>query len=167
MRSDDFRSRDYPVDDNIAFQRKLWKLERVGWLLLLGLMVFALLGLFSRGPLSTQQRMTADEALQLHYQRFQRQDASDTLRVTLRGAPGETQHLLLEAPFFDTHNIETIQPQPLAAASEYGGLKLTVRLDPEGQASVHFGLRPQRIGPVHHRVRVGNQQLTFWQFIYP
>jgi hypothetical protein len=167
MRSDDFRPRDYPVEDDIAFQRKLWKLERVGWLLLLGLMVLALLGLFSRGPLSTQQRLTADEALQLHYQRFQRQDASDTLQVTLRGAPGEIRHLLLEAPFFDTYNIETIQPQPLAAASEHGGLKLTVRLDPGGQASVHFGLRPQQIGPVHHRVRAGNQQLTFWQFIYP
>ena len=36
---DDFRPRDHPVEDDIAFQRKAWKVERVGWACLLVLVV--------------------------------------------------------------------------------------------------------------------------------
>jgi hypothetical protein len=164
---DDFRPRDYPVEDDIAFQRKLWRVERVGWGMLVILVLLTLLGLFSKGPLSTHQQMSADGHLQLDYQRFLRQGASSSMIVTLQGEPGALLEMVLEAPFFVTYRIDAIHPQPLEAFSEHAGLKLRVRADRDGRASVHFTLRPEEIGTVHHRLRFDSRELKFWQLIYP
>lgn len=52
----DFHSRDYPVREDMAYQVKVWRFERWGWYTLVLLILLALLGLFSRGPLSTRAR---------------------------------------------------------------------------------------------------------------
>lgn len=93
---DDFRPRDHPVEDDIAFQRKAWKVERVGWACLLVLVVFALLGLFSNGPLSDRRLTTPDGTLQVDDQRFLRQGGRSPLRLALQGEPGATLQVVLE-----------------------------------------------------------------------
>ncbi|KHL70051.1 MULTISPECIES: hypothetical protein [Pseudomonas] len=164
---DDFRPRDHPVEDDIAFQRKAWKVERVGWACLLVLVVLALLGLFSNGPLSDRRLTTPDGTLQVDDQRFLRQGGRSPLRLALQGEPGATLQVVLEAPFLDTHRIEALEPHPLESGSAQGGLRLAVRADRDGRATLHFSLRPDRTGATHLTIRFGEHRLRLWQFIYP
>ena len=164
---DDFRPREHPVEDDIAFQRKAWKVERVGWAMLLLLVILTLLGLFSDGPLSDRRVSTADGALQVEYPRFLRKGARSSMRITLQGAPQASLQVTLEAPFLHAHNVEIIQPHPPLARSDRGGLQLTLAADHTGKASVHLTVRAERVGSTNLGIRTDGHQLTLWQFIYP
>lgn len=164
---DDFRPREHPVEDDIAFQRKAWKVERVGWAVLLLLVILSVLGLFSDGPLSDRRVSTADGALQVEYPRFLRKGARSSMRITLQGAPQASLQVTLEAPFLHAYNVEIIQPHPPLARSERGGLQLTVPADQAGQATVHLTVRAERVGPTHLGIRFDGHHLALWQFIYP
>jgi hypothetical protein len=50
----DLRSRHFPVQEDMAYQLKVWRFEHIGWCLLVVCMLLGLLGLFSRGVLSSQ-----------------------------------------------------------------------------------------------------------------
>ena len=49
---DEFLDRNYPIQEDMRFQEKLWKLERVGWITLTLVVAITLLGVFGAGPLS-------------------------------------------------------------------------------------------------------------------
>ncbi len=57
---DDFRDRSYPVEEDIGFQRKVWRFERIGWYALLLIIVLTLAGVFSKGPLSSKHAVSTD-----------------------------------------------------------------------------------------------------------
>lgn len=164
---DDFRPREHPFDDEIAFQHKEWKVERVGWSLLLTLVLLAGMGLFAEGLLSERTETSADGALQLEYPRFMRKGARSTMQITLQGQPRASLQVTLEAPFLHAHNVEIIQPYPPISSSEQGGLRLTVLADQAGRASIHLTVRAERVGPTHLGVRFGEHHFWLWQFIYP
>jgi hypothetical protein len=43
---DELASREYPVREHMGFQRRMWVIERIGWLVLAAITLLALLGLF-------------------------------------------------------------------------------------------------------------------------
>lgn len=46
----DLHNRHYPVEEDMALQRRVWRFERIGWYALLLLIGLSLAGLFSKGP---------------------------------------------------------------------------------------------------------------------
>ena len=48
---DELLDRDYPIQEDMRFQEKLWKLERAGWVALSLVVAITLLGVFGAGPL--------------------------------------------------------------------------------------------------------------------
>lgn len=40
------------IEEDLDFQRRMWRLQQIGWALLVLVVVAALLGLFGKGPLS-------------------------------------------------------------------------------------------------------------------
>lgn len=51
-REEELDSRRYPIAEDMALQCRIWRFERIGWWGLGLVVLLALLGLFSRGPLS-------------------------------------------------------------------------------------------------------------------
>ncbi|HLV16596.1 MAG TPA: hypothetical protein VKY70_03940 [Pseudomonas sp.] len=164
---EDFRPREHPIDDDITFQRKVWRMERIGWGLLLLLVLLTALGLFSEGPLSDRRAVSADGSLEVRYPRFLRRGSRSSLEISLHGLPGAALEVVLAPPFLTTHVVETLQPLPLQSSSDQGGLKLVVVADQAGRAKVHFVLRPDRAGSTRLHIRHGSQSLRLWQYIYP
>ena len=52
MRGNEADNRSGPVEEDMPLQLRVWRIERAGWYALLLLVMLALLGLFSKGPLS-------------------------------------------------------------------------------------------------------------------
>lgn len=63
------------LHEDLAHERREWKLQRVGWALMALALLAAVLGLFGHGPLSETASASADGALTVRHQRFERYQA--------------------------------------------------------------------------------------------
>ncbi len=165
---DDLRSRSYPVNEDMALQRKVWRFERLGWYAMVMLIGLSLAGLFSKGPLSTTQTRSADGQLRVEHQRFLRNGASDVLVIHLRGKAREPLEVAISGELLQGFNIEMLQPQPLKASTAGEGVRLWVLSDNDGQAVLYLTLRSDGVGSFDTQVTLATgASVRFSQFIYP
>ncbi|MGY1949260.1 hypothetical protein [Pseudomonas pergaminensis] len=164
----DLHSRNYPVDEDMVLQRKVWWFERLGWYGLVTLIGLTLAGVFSKGPLSSAEGRTADGQLRVEYQRFLRNGSSDELIFHLQGKPREPLEVEISGELLRGFEIEMLQPQPLKASAAGEGVRLWVLSDNAGQAIVHLTVRSDGVGSFTTRVSLPTgASLGFSQFIYP
>lgn len=168
MEQDEFHSRQQPVREYMGLQRKVWRLERLGWYLLVLLVLLTLGGLFSKGPLSSRQLHSADGRLQVHYQAMLRNGSTDTLVVHMRAAAGQPVELDISGELLQGFSVDSLMPQPLKASAVGQGLRLWLLTDAHGCASLHLRLRSEGAGLYSTRVALAaGPVLAFNQFIYP
>jgi hypothetical protein len=164
----DLHSRNYPVDEDMVLQRKVWCFERLGWYGLVALIGLTLAGLFSKGPLSSADDNSVDGQLRVEYQRFLRNGSSDELIIHLQGKPREPLEVEISGELLRGFEIEMLQPQPLKASAAGEGVRLWVLSDNAGQAIVHLTVRSDGVGSFTTRVSLPTgASLGFSQFIYP
>lgn len=87
-RKSDLQSRDYPIREDMVYQVKVWRFERWGWYGLILVMLLALAGLFSRGPLSVREVHGNDAKISVEYERFNQQWLLQRHENQRRGLPG-------------------------------------------------------------------------------
>ncbi|WP_447892551.1 hypothetical protein [Pseudomonas marginalis] len=164
----DLHSRNYPVDEDMVLQRKVWCFERLGWYGLVALIGLTLAGVFSKGPLSSAEARSADGQLRVEYQRFLRNGSSDKLIVHLEGKPREPLEVEISGELLRGFEVEMLQPQPLKASAAGEGVRLWVLSDNAGQAIVHLTVRSDGVGSFTTRISLPTgASLGFSQFIYP
>src|SRR5262245_27034078 len=83
---DEFASRQYPVQEDMAFQRRMWIVQRIGWALLGIISLAALCGPFGYGILS--KRTATGAEMSIEYERFER--ATRRASFVFRLAPAPT-----------------------------------------------------------------------------
>lgn len=162
------KPRPYPIEEDPIHQRRLWRFERVGWCGLCLVVLLAMLGLFSEGPLSHKQIRNAEGTLLVQYQRFVRNGASSQLLLQARGAPSKPLELVLAGDLLEGFSIETIQPAPQLSSSAGQGVQLDVQPDSHGTVRVHLTLRNAGVGLYREEVGIaGGEPVRFTQVIYP
>lgn len=164
---DEFLDRNYPIQEDMRFQEKLWKLERAGWVALTLIVVITLLGAFGAGPLSQTSAQTPGGDLDIQYQRFERNGAASQLLIKAKAGSDGQVWLAIDGALLKRFTVESIQPQPLAAEAFGNGTRLHFQPDAHGWTTAYFSLRPDGIGPAKSVVRLGGQSVTLTQFIYP
>ncbi|MBD8270878.1 hypothetical protein [Pseudomonas fluorescens] len=165
---DDLHSRDYPVREDMALQRKVWRFERLGWYGLVVLIGLTLAGLFSKGPLSTSEVRSADGHVRVEYQRFLRNGSSDALVIHLQGPARTPLEVAINGELLQGFNVEMLQPQPLKASTAGEGVKLWTLSDDQGRATLYLTLRSDGVGRFGTQVALGNgATVALSQFIYP
>lgn len=165
---DEWADRDYPVAEDMDFQRTTWTAERFGWTAVLVLMLLAFAGLFSVGPLSSVEKGDDSGALTARYEYFHRAGAKDVMELTLVPLDGSGAQLRFDAAFLRAFTIERVQPEPREWRGEADGAVL-VFAPTEGRSfAVQVGLLPEVVGSVRARVSLDRQaQLPLSFFIYP
>jgi hypothetical protein len=138
------------VAENFRFQRAEWAVQKAGTVVLAGIVVGALLGVFGHGLASSATRSTADGALTAQYERFARQGAAWFLRV--RPATGGLGALLLGQTLIDRNEVEQIIPEPDSSRSTDEGLVISYDAP---VAEVKVRLRPSGPGWFTYRVATG------------
>jgi hypothetical protein len=161
---------DYPIQDDMAFQRRSWLIERAAWGAMGLLAAAAVLGLLSHGPLSkTTASTTNDPRLAVTYERLERREASS--RFIIRAAhPQPTREIAVHfgPAFLDAYEIRTMTPQPVRAASGSGGYEGVFAASATGETEVHITGRAKRFGLVRFRIETpGGAAINVRQFIFP
>ncbi len=107
---DDLADRSYPIQEDMGQQKRQWKAERVGWIVLTFLITAALFGLLGIGPLSSVELASPDGELSAAYSRFERNGASSQLVIRAKGDVAGKSALRIEGALFERFSIENIHP---------------------------------------------------------
>ena len=155
---DDFESQ-------LAFHRREWRIQRIGWVLVALFLALAAGGLFGNGPLS---RAHADGATgRIEYQRFVRYGLSTDLVVTPAGSAQGVNRVEISAAYLEAFRIEEITPEPAAVRMIGASLVYEFASAAPG-ASISFHIRPQRLWRHSAAVRIdGGAPLAMSQLTYP
>ena len=149
-------------------QKRVWRFERVGWYVLVIIVLLALAGLFGNGPLSDAEVVSQDGRLKVEYQRLSRSGTTDNLFITIQGSPGQPVMVELEGPLLREASIETMQPEPLVSISHGPALRLQLGTSKDGMATLYLTLRSEHVGSLEGIVRSGsNTEVHFSTFLYP
>ncbi|QKJ86120.1 hypothetical protein PMPD1_1155 [Paramixta manurensis] len=167
---DEEESRNYPVSENMRWQRIEWRIQRVGYVVLFAIVIGGACGLISKGFLSDQRAVSADKRLQIDYERFGRQQSDMSMTIRLSELREPQFSITLSGEGVDDLEIDSLQPQPQHAFSGSHSLTLTyANIDTrQGRATIWFGLQPKSPGYYPLTVRLNDgSSASFYQWIYP
>lgn len=164
----DLKSRERPIREDMAYQVKVWRFERVGWYVLMLVVVMGLAGVFSRGWLSSREVRSEDGNIRVEYEMFHRNGSTNAMKVTLNSTPDAAVELQLAGQMLDGFSIETLQPQPLRSRGSDQGLRLWLQTDRNGRATLYMTLRGDGLGLFRSRIATpGTDGVELDQFIFP
>ncbi len=160
---------DLEVSEDMAFQRREWTAERVGWALLGLLVVAAVLGLFAGGPLSNATAGGGGD-LRVEYDRFLRLKAPTSLRVRLpAGVASEGKvRLAVSREYSEAMQVNQVTPQPDSV--ETGATEVVYVFSvatPDEPTAVEFELHSDELWVVPAAVSTGGGRAEFSHFVYP
>lgn len=165
---DEFASRSFPIRENMAVQKCDWFMERCAWIGMAIVLSLALLGLFSRGPLSDAAKAGEAGNPAIAYERFVRSHAMTRFAIT--GTFGsESLELRLGHGFLEAYEVRAIQPEPAGSRSDDEAVYYSFPLREPG-APVRITIDAKRVGWGRSEAEFGfgaAPGITLRQFAYP
>jgi len=159
------------IVQDLAGQRRGWRAQRIGWVLLAMFVVAALLGLFGPGPLSRAIAGQERDPLWAEYYRFWRFQAPMTLRIHVvpEATGGRELRIWLSRPYLQGMSVQHITPEPVRVEAGADRFTYVFALgEPAGATAVTFTLEPEARGTVRGRVGVeAGPTIGFRHFVYP
>ncbi|MFD1801522.1 hypothetical protein ACFSFZ_04815 [Mixta tenebrionis] len=168
FQQDEGRNRRYPVQEHMRWQRIEWRIQQIGYAVLIAIVTGGACGLFSKGFLSDRRAVAPQGDLQVEYERFARQQSDAAMTIRLRPPHSGSYRLTLSGDGVDNFQLQSIQPQPLRAESGEHSLTLWYQASNTARASIWLGGQPQ--SPGRYRFNVADSsgaQLQFTQWVYP
>lgn len=159
---------DLVIDQDLEFQRRSWRIQRIGQCFV-GLFVLGgLLGLFGKGWLA--RRELAQGPLRVEHPRFLRLQTPDslTVRITPDGGAAVPLELWMDDPLAELFEIAEISPAPTAQSVRDGRLIYRFDLSGAPPATIRFRIRPRDWGWRRARLGlVGGPEVELKQLVYP
>jgi hypothetical protein len=141
------------VGEDLNFQHKWWKFERIIWSFFILVLLCDVLGLFGRGWLAKAKRSTPDQALTLEYERVERSGSPSVM--TLHFGPAASHNGRIQV-FVNNEIIRglgarRISPQPATSALTDGGITYTFD---SGSTPTIAEIALQPMFPGRHKIRI-------------
>jgi hypothetical protein len=163
------KHRSLELEQDLAYQRRSWRVQRFAWVVLALIVAAALAGLAGSGPFSRESRATHDERILIDYERFVRMQAPSRLRLHFSKEAVRAGELRVwfDRSYIEQTRLEQIMPHP--KGTEVGEKRLTyVFAAEDGQsAMIIFDLQFQTFGRVSARVGTGETAIDLQQLVYP
>jgi hypothetical protein len=166
--------RELEIEEDLAFQRRQWRFERMGALALLLFLVAAALGLFGPGAFATGRVVAAGRALELEYPRFARMQTPLRLRVSVRPAElaGGELRVWLSSEYLERVTLAHVTPEPLRTELDADGVTYVFAWGGAHGTGVTgaLGFELEAGGPGRIRGRIGTRAedaVEFAHLVYP
>ena len=154
------------VGEDLDFQERWWKFERIVWTAFVFILLLDVSGLLGRGPLAHTRVSSADQILNLKYDRVQRTGTPSMLDVTFGPSAihDGTVKLFVSESLVKQLGSQRVNPQPADTVLGHGGLTYTFPAS-EPPATVQFELQPPGPGIHHFTVQVPGAQAVEAQVV--
>ncbi len=163
---DEFASRQFPIREDMAYQRRFWTVERAGWSVLVLLALIGLSGLLGTGPLSWAKASRG--SLSVEYERFQRATRVAPYTFEVKPQTGPELRLHLSGAFQRNFEISKIQPEAARTAVGPDGMDLFFPAGGGDAARIVMWAHSRRYGTSDIAAQIGSEApVKFWVFVYP
>lgn len=161
---------DIELDQDLDFEERQWKVQRVGWAIGALLIVAALVGVFGSGPLSSATAGN-DQSLVVHHERFIRHTGDGDITLVIAGdqaVAGEVE-FWVDANWLGAIQILGISPEPVDVRADGDRQIYVFAVDDPAQAfEVSIRFTPRQMGFVRAEFGVNDgAAVSFTQFSYP
>lgn len=157
------------IDEDLVFERRQWAVQRVGWVVMLLILVAGLIGLLGPGPISHAQ--VSSGALAAEYERVVRKQAPSELHVRLEpgAAPEGEVALLIAQDYLDKVEIRHVLPEPSEMATAPDGTIFRFTVDaPDQPSEITFDIEPSEPGVARGQIGLlEGDGVTIEQVIFP
>lgn len=165
-----------PVNDelevgfNLAFERRWWRAEFIGRLVMLAFIAAGLAGLMGRGPYSHHTLQTRAHDFAVDFEPVARNGTSTQVTLHLT-APRSARPVTvtINSAFVEPMGLGQIIPRPSSQTAGHAEIAMTFNLPPgEPDALVRFILTPSAVGPVELSAHQDDREGLRWtQFVLP
>ncbi|MCA1368535.1 hypothetical protein I6F15_14145 [Bradyrhizobium sp. BRP14] len=145
------------LEEHREFQESFWRVERIAWIGFGCILLLAVLGMTGSSGYFARQALAFEGGL-VEVPRFSRWQASDTLHVSLAAGDGD-KRLALTSAFFQTFQVEDIEPPPLFTEGEGDGTVYHFKSPTPQPLALTFHVRSQRPGSVVYKVSVNGEPM--------
>lgn len=157
------------IDQDLPFQVKAWRAQRVAWAGMALVIVGGLVGAFGSGPLAAAT--TGSPPLTIAYERIDRKHSPTRFSITVDGAATESGKIELwfANDLLDRLIVDEILPEPqeVRAGAERTVFVFTVAV-PGEPAAITFDYEPDNIGRHHARIGlVSGPERAFTMIVLP
>jgi len=142
--------RDLEISEDLAFQRRSWRMQRVGWAMMAILLAAGLAGVFGVGPASSASAVQED--LKVSYERFPRA-ATDTDLVIEFQPREDVSRIAVESRYLEQGGLLDVWPLPASMESVDGRAVIAVATPmdesderPRRPSMLTMRLHPSRVG---------------------
>jgi hypothetical protein len=165
------RARDNSFGEDWGFQVREWRLERIGWAVMVVIIVAALSGVFGGGGLVACTTVADAAGLtEVRYARFARYASPTTLHINLTASASRRPiRVRVSDRYLSEMNVRAITPAPTSTAiADQQHVFVFERSAAPASATIRFELEPTAIGRHLGWIAVDEAApLSFTQFIYP
>ena len=158
------------IAEDVTFQQRMWKVERVGWCVIAAVVVAALCGAFGGSWLGRTTVSGSDGRLALEYDRLWRVRSPTSLKVDVRSpSDGERARIWIARDYIGSMSITEITPQPVRVEGDAERVVFEFATTDEASAiGIVFRVEPQRAWRLQGALGLdGGYELHFSQFIFP
>jgi hypothetical protein len=160
--------RSIELNEDMRFQRRMWAVERIGWILMGLVIVAAAAGLFGVGPLSWATVRQLPDLAEIDYGRSQRLTAPATIRIKTSRPRSDGVLIEVDNAFLGAYKISSISPQPAQSTAVAHGVRFRFDVAEGTPATIVFHVSPQRMGLFRPKLTIaGAQPVELPVFIFP
>jgi hypothetical protein len=165
------RAGDLEISQDLEFQERSWRVQRIGWVIMAILLVAALLGFFGVGPLSRATAGSEDDPLWIEYPRFSRLLKSTTINVFVNPEAVQNGRIRLWISRDYLKNVEISHFTPTEDSAEItgnGNFYTFQTSDNRQPVTIVIHLRAAKAGFLSGEMRLGGgPSQKFTQLVYP
>ncbi|HEX3074642.1 MAG TPA: hypothetical protein VHP30_13605 [Ignavibacteriales bacterium] len=156
------------IDEDISHQKKMWKIERISWIIMALFIIAALAGFLGTGYFSKRMHNIGENS-KVEYHFFQRYSSVSELNFYIKAGAGYNPiSIALSQAYLKDAEIKRIEPEPASTEiiddfykynfvnSSAAGLHILFYLEPKG-----FGTQTLSI------IINGKNRTEIKQFVYP
>lgn len=157
------------VGEDLDFQRKWWRFEKIVWGFFALVLIADLTGLLGRGPLANAERRASDGTLDVKYERVERANTSSILTILPQASAvhdGKLQ-IFVSDSLLKQLGTQRVIPEPEVSAVGGGGVTYTFAASAQPM-TVQLELKPSFIGSHLFTVAVpGGRPVQAKAFVLP
>ena len=109
------------VNEDLPFQARWWRIQRVGWVVMLMTIISAMAGAFGDGPISTVYRTSDSGRVEVIFERIARRNSPQEINVQVRRSEGSGS-VVLRVPkvFLQNSQLNHVHPEPVRSEADAG-----------------------------------------------
>lgn len=157
------------VGEHLLWLRVENAVRQYGFVLLILLLLAGFCGLFSKGIFSNTTLSSADNTLQVNYERFGRNQSDMDLKLTMKVPESASYTVTFGGEFMNAFEINALYPQPWRFSSHNGSMTLEFHGRSQGdEQTLWLSVQPRNAGKVKSTLQINQQPpVSLTQYIYP